>query len=90
MKKMIIIKIIMSAIFIMILTFAMNFIFDNPIISNYIAMGQMSNSDEAFLLMEYYNRAKTIVPIVYGCIVALIVGTTGYNIYNIIKNKGEN
>ena len=50
----------------------------------------MSNSDEAYLLMEYYNRIKTIVSVIYSCISALIVGTAIYDIYNFIKKKGEN
>ena len=64
-------------------------IFNNTIITNDIALGQMANSDEAYLLMEHYNRIRNTTSVSYGCISALIVGTTIYDICKFTKNKGE-
>lgn len=81
---------IVKVVVFIILTLTVSLLFENAIITNNIALGQMSNSDEAYLLMEYYNRIKTIVSVIYSCISALIVGTAIYDIYNFIKKKGEN
>lgn len=63
-----------------------------PIITNNIALGQMENSNELYLLMEIYNRVKPFVSIIYGCITTGFVGTTIYDTYKFIQkeNKGEN
>ena len=86
-SKRLIIKIVINIAIILILTLIMSLLFENAIINNYIALGQMSNSDETYLLMEYYNRVKTIVSAIYSCIVGLIVGATVYDIYKFIKKK---
>lgn len=84
------IKMIINALAFIALTIITVFIFNNTIITNSIALGQMSNSDGAYLLMEYYNRTRTITSIAYSCISALIIGSTIYDIYHFTKNKGEN
>lgn len=89
-NKRFIIKMVIRAIAFIILTLIVSLLFENAIITNDVALGQMSNSDEAYLLMEYYKRIKTIVSVIYGCISAFIVGTTVYDIYKFIKKKGEN
>lgn len=64
-----------------------------PIITNELALGQMENSNELYLLMETYNKVRPFISIIYGCITALFVGTTIRDIYKFIKtkkNKGEN
>lgn len=83
------IKITINVITLIILTVIMLLVFENTVVTNDIALGQMNNSDEAYLLMEYYNRVRTIVSTAYGCISGIIVGATIYYIYNFIKNKGE-
>lgn len=83
------IKMIVKFVTLAILTILVLLIFANTIITNDIALGQMSNSDEAYLLMEYYNKIRTITSSVYGCISTLIVGTIVYDIYKFAKNKGE-
>ena len=58
------------------------------IISNNIALGQMENSDSAYVFMELYNN--TIKPCSYGLITLIIlygVGSIGYNAYKFIKTK---
>jgi hypothetical protein len=58
-----------------------------------MAMGQMENSNELYMVMEAYNIAKPIISIIYGCITTWFVGTTIYDIYKLItkeKTKHEN
>ena len=65
----------------------------NPIITNELALGQMENSNELYLLMEIYNKVRPFISIIYGLITALFVGTTIFDTYKFIKtkkNKGEN
>ena len=64
-----------------------------PIITNELALTQMENSNELYMLMETYNRLRPIFSIVYGLITGIFVGTTIYDISKFIKtktNKGEN
>jgi hypothetical protein len=65
----------------------------NPIITNELALGQMKNSNELYLLMETYNKVRPFISIIYGLITALFAGTTIHDTYKFIKtkkNKGEN
>lgn len=64
----------------------------NPIITNELALGQMENSNELYLLMETYNQTRSFISIIYGFVTVLFAGTTIYDIYKFIKtktNKGE-
>lgn len=76
--------IIFAAISIIATTF-----FQSPVITNEIAMGQMENSNELFMLMDIYYKIKPLGSVIYGCIVAWIVATTGYDTYKFIKTKIE-
>ena len=83
------IKIIAYAIF---STIALSLL-TNPIITNELALGQMQNSNELYLLMETYNKVKPFISIIYGLITTLFAVTTICDTYNFIKtktNKGEN
>ena len=63
-----------------------------PIITNEIALTQMENSNELYMLMESYNKLRPILSIVYGLINGIFVWTTIYDICKFIKtktNKGE-
>lgn len=65
----------------------------NPIITNELAMGQMENSNELYLLMETYDKVKSFTSIIYGLVTAFFVGTTVHDTYKFIKtkkDKGEN
>ena len=65
----------------------------SPIITNDLALGQMENSNELYLLMEAYNKVRPFISIIYGFITALFAWTTISDIYKFIKikkNKGEN
>lgn len=91
-KKFIIRTVVKVLIYAIISTIAMSLL-TSPVITNEVALGQMQNSNEAYLLMESYNKTTPFISIIYGCITALFVGTTIYDIYKFIKtkiNKGEN
>lgn len=65
----------------------------NPIINNELALGQMQNSNELYLLMETYNKIRHFISIIYGLITAAFAWTTIGDTYKFIKiktNKGEN
>lgn len=61
----------------------------SPVITNEIAMGQMENSNELFMLMETYNKVKPFITVAYGCITILFVGSIAYSTYKFIKSKKE-
>lgn len=65
---------------------------NSPIISNELAMTQMQNSNELYLMVETYNKVKPIISVIYGCIATLLVGTSICDTYKFIstQNKGEN
>ena len=84
------IKMIVKAIIFIVISAIVLIIFQNPVITNEIALGQMSNSDELYLLMEAHNKVKQYTSIVYGCLVGILAGTVVYDIENFKKNKGEN
>lgn len=91
-KKFIIKTTIKILIYAIISTIAISLL-STPIITNELALGQMENSNELYLLMETYNKVRPFISIIYGCITALFVGTTIRDIYKFIKtkkNKGEN
>lgn len=46
-----------------------------PIVSNQIALGQMQNSDEAFVIMNSYNNLKSLSRFVYVGISLWFTGT---------------
>lgn len=91
-KKFIIKTTLKILIYAIISTIALSLL-TNPIITNELALGQMENSNELYLLMETYNRLRPFISIIYGLITAWFAGTTIYDTYKFIKtktNKGEN
>lgn len=91
-KKFIIKTVIKILAYAIISTIALSLL-TNPVINNELAMGQMENSNELFLLMETYNKLKPFVSIIYWFITALFAGTTIHDTYKFFKNKynkGEN
>jgi hypothetical protein len=84
-----IIKIIIFAIF----SAIVNTLLYGPIITNELALTQMEQSNELYMLMESYNKLRPFISIIYGLVTTYFVGTTVYDIYKFIKtktNKGEN
>ena len=84
------IKMLVKIIIFIVVSVVTLILFKNPVLTNEIAMGQMTNSDELYLLMETHNKVKQYTSIVYGCIVGILAGTVVYDIENFKKNKGEN
>jgi hypothetical protein len=65
----------------------------NPIITNELALGQMENSNELYLLMESHNKIKPYIGTAYGFITVFFTASVTGDVYNFIKtkkNKGEN
>lgn len=91
-KKFIIKTVVKIIIYAIISTIALSLL-TNPIITNDLALGQMENSNELYLLMETYNKVKPFISIIYGLITVAFAGTTIFDTYKFIKtktNKGEN
>ena len=76
-------------IFTVISIIALTLLSASPIITNEMAMGQMENSNELYMVMEIYNRVKPIISIIYGCIATWFVGTTIYDIYKLITKENN-
>lgn len=67
----------------------------NPILTNQIALGQMQNSDEAFVFMNTYNNIKPIANLALTLVCVWFGYTIVRDTYKFIKNisnieKGEN
>ena len=91
-KKFIITVTIKAVVYAIISTIAVSLL-ESPIISNELALGQMQNSNELYLLWETYNKVRPFISIIYGLITAFFAGTVAYDTYKFIKtkkNKGEN
>lgn len=68
----------------------------SPIVSNNLALGQMQNSDEAFVIMNTYNKSRpifnyTMVGICILFVISIVKDTIKFikNIKN-IENEKEN
>lgn len=91
-KKFIVKTSIKIVVYAIISTIALSLL-TNPIITNDLALGQMQNSNELYLLMETYNKTRPFISIIYGLITVLFAWTTISDTYKFIKtkkNKGEN
>lgn len=91
-KKFIIKTFVKIIIYAIISTIALSLL-TSPIITNELALGQMENSNELYLLMETYNKIRPFISVIYGFITVLFAGTIIGDIYKFIKtkiNKGEN
>ena len=89
-KKFIIKTVIKIVAFAIISTIALTLL-QSPIISNEIALGQMENSNEMFILMDSYNKVMPIISVIYDCVAVGFAATVIYDTYKFIKtkNKGE-
>ncbi len=85
-----IIKTVINILVLIILTVAVIFIFNNTLFTIDISLGQMNNSDEAYLLMEYYNKIRSISLSIYGIISTFLIWNTIKNICIYTRNRGEN
>ena len=57
----------------------------SPLVSNELALTQMQNSNEMYVLMNTYNKIRPIVNVVYAGIVALFVYTLGRDTSKFVK-----
>ena len=59
----------------------------SPIVSNEMALGQMQNSNEAFILMDTYNKVRPVITVVYSGIIIWFTSTIARDIYKFVKTK---
>ena len=68
----------------------------SPVVSNQMALGQMQNSDEMFVLMETYNKVRPITNAAKVGIILWFTCTIARDTYTFVKltkienKKGEN
>ena len=79
-----------NSLSLIILTVMIVLVFNNTLFTIDISLGQMTNSDEVYMLMEYYNRIRNISLSVYGIVSTFLIWNTIKNIYIYVKNRGEN
>ena len=73
-------------IFTIISTVAMTVI-QSPLIENDIALGQMQNSDEMFMIYELYQKLMILVKTIYGVIAAIFAISLICHTEKFIKTK---
>lgn len=61
----------------------------HPVLNNELAMTQMENSNELFIVWDSYNRVRNVLPFVYTVIGLSYVGWIGADVYRFMKNKKE-
>ena len=63
------------------------------VISNELALTQMENSNEMFVIMNTYNKVRSIVSVAFAGITLWFTSTIARDIYKFVKtieNKKEN
>ena len=78
-------KFVLVALLIAITSYLLN----SAWIANELAMGQMENSDEAFLALDLYNQIKGWQPAVYFALMCWLCVSTGIDIYKHIKKNNK-
>ena len=58
-----------------------------PVITNKVALGQMSNDDASYIMWETYNKIRPIVEAIYSVIVFIFIGSIGIDTYKFINTK---
>lgn len=61
----------------------------SPVVSNELALTQMQNSNEMYILMNTYNKVRPIVTFAYTGIIILFTCTVARDIYKFVKNMNE-
>lgn len=87
--KKFIVKVSIKVLLFVIISMIAITLLQTPIITNKIAMTQMENSDEMYVMMETYYKLVPIIRIVYGFVVVLFSATTIYDIYKFLKTKNK-
>ena len=89
--KKFIISMVARVIIFVVISIIVSTVLQSPVITNEVAMGQMENSNELYMVWEAYNNMMPVVNTVYSVIVVIFVGSFIYSIYKYIKStKGEN
>jgi hypothetical protein len=58
----------------------------SPVITNELALTQMQNSNEMYIVMSTYDKIKPIFSIGYLCVISWFAYTIGRDIYRLSKN----
>lgn len=61
-------------------------VIESPIITNEVALGQMDNSSEAFMLLGMYFSVRSLIKTVLWIGVFLFTYTVAYDTYKFIKS----
>ena len=85
--KRFLIRIAAKVIFFVAISIVAFTILKSPVITNEIALGQITNSNDLFLAYDLYNKLSPVVTLVYGLIALFFVGSTGFNVYKFFKEK---
>lgn len=56
------------------------------VISNELALGQMENDNVMFVAMNAYDQVKSVVGVVYSCVILGFVCTLVRDTYKFVKN----
>lgn len=81
-KKSIVKTIIFAVIMCIIASIAQSL---SPVVSNALALTQMQNSDEMYMLMNTYNNIRPIINALYICVIAFFVYTLSRDTYKFVK-----
>ena len=57
----------------------------SPIVTNELALGQMQNSSEAYILMNTVGGVKSLFTLTHSCIILVYLYTLGKDSYKFIK-----
>lgn len=67
----------------------------SPVITNEIALTQMQNSNEMFVLMDTYSKFRPVVNLIFAGVIVWFTYTIGRDVYKFVKtinpkNEKEN
>ena len=89
MKKLIV-KSVVKVLIIVLLLVTVSALSALPMINNQLAMGQLENSNTAYIVWSTYNKMKSAIDATLYCISALIIGTIAVDVHKFVKNKNNN
>lgn len=89
MTRVLIKRIIFKVIALVIISVIFGVLIQSPILTNSIAMGQMDNTNESYMIWQTYTHMTPIIDGCYGLIVLAVVIGIIRDVYRIIKIKKE-
>ena len=70
---------------------AISYFLNLPILTNYLASGQLNHDDISYVLWSAYVVIKSFFNLYCDLFICIFAGTIAYDIYTFIEiNKGEN